>query len=264
VTTWARTAYTRAADGVAEPGDPAVRRVTALVVVVLCLLAVSDVGYGASDGGLGEALTAMAMVALPLLYVVPATRPWWLRHRYPLLAVQAVLTCVPFALFGGNWVPGPSGWLAGLVLLTVPSPASWLVSAMLAAAEEGVRAGVVGLPASVPSAAPAAAAWTVIFFAVHALVLFGLARLADLVVAVHAARDEFAETAVTAERLRAADSLRAAIGDRLVAAAGRAAAALQAIAGNRSQAREHITETARRTSTTCRTATSAPRSSAGP
>ena len=60
----------------------------------------------------------------------------------------------------------------------------------------------------------------------------------------HAARDELAEAAVTAERLRAADSLRAAVGGRLAEAAGRSAAALQAIARNPSQAREHLAETA--------------------
>ena len=65
------------------PGDPAVRRATRLVAVVLCLLAVAEAGYGASDGGAGEALMVVAMVVLPLLYVLPATRPLWLRHRYP-------------------------------------------------------------------------------------------------------------------------------------------------------------------------------------
>jgi two-component system, NarL family, sensor histidine kinase DesK len=133
--------------------------------------------------------------------------------------------------------------LAGLVLLTVPPPASWLVFAALGAAEVAVRAGLVGLPFA-PSAAAAAAAWTVIDFAVDALMLFGLARLADLIAAVHAARDELAEAAVSAERLRAADSLRAAVGDRLAAAASQAAAALRAITRSQSQAREHVTETA--------------------
>ena len=218
------------------------RRATTLVAVVLCLKAVSDAGYGATHG-LGEALMAVAMIIVPLLYVVPATRAWWLRHRYLLLAVQAVLTCVPFALFGANWIPGPSGWLAGLVLLTVPSPASWLVSAALAAAEVAVRAGVVGLPFAA-SAATSGVVWIVVAFAVDALILFGLARLADLVAAVHATRDELAEAAIIAERLRAADSLRAAVGDRLAEAAGRAAAALRTIAGNLPQAREHIAETA--------------------
>jgi hypothetical protein len=57
---------------------------------------------------------------------------------------------------------------------------------------------------------------------------------------VHAARDELAEAAVTAERVKAADSLRAAIGDRLAEAAGRSAAALRAITASPSLARAHI------------------------
>ena len=202
----------------------------------MCLVAVSEAGYGAANGGLGEVPLVAALAVLPLLYVLPVTRPLWLRHRYPLLAVQAALTYAPFALFGTNWAP--SGWLAGLVLLTVPSPASWFAAAILAALEEALWAGVLGLPYQ------PAALWAMFAFVFDALILFGLARLADLVTAVHAARDELAETAVTAERVRAADSLRAAIGDRLAAAAGRAAAALQTIAGSPPLALEHIAATA--------------------
>jgi two-component system sensor histidine kinase DesK len=88
------------------------------------------------------------------------------------------------------------------------------------------------------------ALWITFAFVFDALILFGLARLADLVRAVHAARGELAEAAVTAERVRAADSLRAAVDGRLAEAAGRSAAALQAIAGNPSLARERIAETA--------------------
>jgi two-component system sensor histidine kinase DesK len=215
-----------------------VRRATALVVVVMCLVAISEAGYGAANGGLGEVPFVAALVVLPLLYVVPATRPMWLRHRYLLLGVQAALTYVPFAWFGANWTP--SGWLAGLVLLTVASPASWFVAAALAALETAAWAGVGGL-ANQPATA---AVWATFAFVFDALILFGLARLADLVRAVHAARNELAEAAVTAERVRAADSLRAAIDGRLAEAGSRSAAALQAIAGNPSLAREEIAETA--------------------
>jgi two-component system sensor histidine kinase DesK len=216
-----------------------VRRATALVTVVMCLVAISEAGYGAANGGLGEVPMVAALVVLPLLYVVPSTRPVWLRHRYLLLGVQAALTYLPFAWFGANWAP--SGWLAGLVLLTVPSPASWFVAAVLAALETAAWAGVGGLAGQ---SATAAAVWATFAFVFDALILFGLARLADLIRAVHAARDELAEAAVTAERVRAADSLRAAVGDRLAEAAGRSAAALQAIAGNPSLAREQIAATA--------------------
>ena len=236
MTTLARTAYTRTA-GVA--GEPAVRRATALVIVIICLVAVSEAGYGAGNGGLGEVPMIAALAVLPLLYVIPATRPLWLRHRYLLLGVQAALTYLPFALFGADWAP--SGWLAGLVLLTVPWPAAWFVAAILAALEAALWSGAIVELAHQPSTQ--AAVWAMIAFVYDTLVLFGLARLADVITAVHAARDELAEAAVTAERVRAADSLRAAVGGRLTEAAGRSAAALQAIAANPALAREHIAVT---------------------
>jgi len=216
-----------------------VRRATALVIVVMCLVAIAEAGYGAASGGLGEVPMVAALVVLPLLYVIPGTRPMWLRHRYLLLGVQAALTYVPFAWFGANWTP--SGWLAGLVLLTVASPASWFVAAVLAALETAAWAGVGGPAGPLPTAG---AVWATFAFVFDALILFGLARLADLIRAVHAARDELAEAAVTAERVRAADNLRAAVGARLAEAAGGPAAALQAIAGNPSLAREQIAATA--------------------
>ena len=99
-----------------------VRRATALVIVVMCLVAIAEAGYGGANGGLGEVPFVAALLVLPLLYVFPATRPRWLRRRYPLLGLQAALTYLPFAWFGANWTP--SGWLAGLALLVIPAPAS--------------------------------------------------------------------------------------------------------------------------------------------
>jgi two-component system, NarL family, sensor histidine kinase DesK len=237
VTTLARTAYIPA---VGVVGESTVRRATALLTVIMCLVAVSEAGYGAANGGLGEVPMIAALAVLPLLYVVPATRPVWLRHRCLLLSVQAVLTYLPFAIFGADWAP--SGWLAGLVLLTVPWPTAWFVAAILAALEAALWSGAVVELTRQPTTA--AAVWAMIAFVFDTLVLFGLARLANVIAAVHAARDELAEAAVTAERVRAADSLRAATGDRLADAAVRSAAALQAIAADPSVAREHIAATA--------------------
>jgi len=227
-----RTAYTSAAGVVGAATEPAVRRATALVTVVMSLVTISEAGLGAADGGLGEVPMIAALFVLPLLYVVPGTRPLWLRHRYLLLAVQAALTYGPFAIFGAEWAP--SGWLAGLVLLTVPVPASWFAAAIAAAVEAALWAGAVVEQAHGPTVPVAA----MIVFVLDTLVMFGLSRLADLVTAVHAARDELAEAAVTAERVKAADSLRAAIGSRLAEAASRSAAALAAIAVNPARARE--------------------------
>ena len=202
----------------------------------MCLVAVSEAGYGAANGGLGEVPMIAALVVLPLLYVVPSTRPLWLRHRYLLLAVQAALTYLPFAWFGAElgtvWVAGGAGLADGSV-------AGVVVRGGDPGRDRGGHVVRRGCRAGSPAHATAAV-WATIAFVFDALILFGLARLADLITAVHAARDELAEAAVTAERVRAADSLRAAIGGRLAEAAGRSAAALQAIAGNPSLAREHI------------------------
>jgi two-component system sensor histidine kinase DesK len=169
-------------------GEPAVRRATALVAVVMGLIAFSESSYGVANGGAGEVPLVAALVALPLLYVNPATRPLWLRHRYLLLCLQAALTYVPFVIFGADWAP--SGWLAGLVLLTVPWPASWFAAAILVAVEAAIWAGLAGQLSHQPSTP--AAAWAMIAFVFDALFLYGLARLADLIAAVHAARDELA------------------------------------------------------------------------
>ena len=225
--------------GANPAGGDALRQAMVLVVTVLCLLAVAEAGFGTANGGAGEGLLVVALMAAPVLYVIPAARLVWLRYRYWLLAAQAVLTCVPFIVFGTDFIAGPSGWLAGLVLLTLPSRVSWLLFAVLAVADEAVRAGLVGLPYA---PALSAAIWVLIAFAINALVLFGLARLADLVATAHAARTGLADAAITAERLRAADSLRSAVGDRLAAAAGRAGAAVQAMGRSRAQAREHVAE----------------------
>lgn len=220
----------------APAGDASVRRATVLITVVMSLIAVSEAGYGAADGGLGEVPMVVALLVLPLLYVIPATRARWLRYRYLLLAVQAGLTYLPFAWLGAEWTP--SGWLAGLVFLTVPWPAAWFAAAILAASEAALwtgRAVELSPPATMPGAV-----WAVIAFLFDALVLFGLARLADLITAVHAARDELAEAAVTAERVAAADSLRAAVDARVAEVAGLSAAALRAVTGNAALAGQHV------------------------
>jgi hypothetical protein len=119
MTTIARVAGANPADGDAS------RQAMVLVVTILCLLAVAEAGFGTANGGPGEGLLVVALVAGPVLYVIPAARLVWLRYRYWLLAAQTVLTCVPFVVFGADSIAGPSGWLAGLVLLTLPPRASW-------------------------------------------------------------------------------------------------------------------------------------------
>ena len=119
-------------------GD-APRRATVLTVAVMCLLLVVKLSYGAAPVGAGEVPWVVALFVLPLLYVFPRPRQRLARYRWPVLAVQAALTWVPFAIFGGRWVFGLGGLLAGLVLLLVPGRVSWPAAGLLLAADVAVR-----------------------------------------------------------------------------------------------------------------------------
>jgi two-component system sensor histidine kinase DesK len=218
---------------------PAARRANAIVIAYLCLLLVAKTADALTSGGPGQVPFVVALFVLPLLYVVPATRRWWTAHRFWLLGAQAVLTYLPVAVFGTRWVLGLSGLLAGLVLLTVAAPPSWLVFGGLVAAEVVIRAGLVG---PLPGYGLSTGLALVAFMVNDALALFGLARLADMVSEVSAARAELADLAVSRERLRAAAVLRSAVGDRLTSISGRAAAALRAADRAPERARELIAE----------------------
>src|SRR5260370_1158952 len=107
------------ADAAAQ-GAAGARRASAIVVAVLCLLWVARTADAVGSGGRGQVLFVAAMFVLPLAYVVPATRAWWTARRWWLLAAQAGLTCVPFAVFGSRLGAGGSGPLAGPVVLPCP------------------------------------------------------------------------------------------------------------------------------------------------
>jgi two-component system sensor histidine kinase DesK len=117
-----------------------------------------------------------------------------LRNRLGLwtLLVQAVLSYFPL-LFGVLW-GGMTGFLGASALLMLPTLYGWLVfsGVVVAAAFSG----------PLEHWSPANCVYVVVSTALTALVVFGLTRLAQLVVQVQAARLQLAELAVTRERLR--------------------------------------------------------------
>jgi len=213
------------------------RRATALTVAVMGLLLVVKLSYGAAPVGAGEVPWVVALFVLPLLYVFSGPRRRLARYRWQVLAVQAALTWVPFAIFGAQWVFGLGGLLAGLVLLLVPGRVSWPAAGLLLAADVAVRATVTGL---VFSPAWLGAVWAVVAFTDDGLFFFGMVRLAQIVGEVEQARAQAASLAVAGERLQAARSLQAAVGQRLAAIASMAAAAQQALSRDTSRARAQI------------------------
>jgi two-component system sensor histidine kinase DesK len=204
----------------------------------LCLLLATRLTFVLGKGADSQVPFTVALFVLPLLYTVPRTRALLSRHRWVVLTVQAVLTWVPFLVFGGAWQFGIGGLLAGLVLLMVPGRASWLLAGVLLAAEVMVRAALTGLPES-----PAWYAVVVVagYYVDDALTFFGLVRLAQIVREVTQARGRAAGLAVAGERLAAARSLQTAVGERLASIAATAAAARRALGGDAARARTLIT-----------------------
>jgi two-component system, NarL family, sensor histidine kinase DesK len=213
-----------------------------LAAAVLCLLLVKDVLFAADPvfGGDADQIPfVVALFVVPVLFVFPGCRSLLVRRRWLVLAVQGVLTWVPFAVFGGHWQVGVGGLLAGLVLLTVSGWVSWLAAAALLAADVAVRAGIVGLPTSF-GPGWAGAVWAAVAFTDLGFASFGMVRLAQLVGELGEAQDRHAELAVARERLTAAEDLQAAVGERLDGIAAAATAARLALAGDPVGARAQI------------------------
>ena len=206
----------------------------------LLLPARASVALDYGNGAAG-ALIAVALFVLPLMYTVPWGRAVWNRHRWSLLAVQAVLTYLPFVMFGKTWVVGLSGLLGGLVLLAVRAPLSWLLFVAILAVEGVLRIGLYG---AYPGDGLQYHSWVFVVPIDMGLPLFGLVRLSDLVADLSAARTELAGLAVAGERREATARLRAAVGDRLEVVAERCRTALAALPSNQDRARTQLIEAA--------------------
>jgi two-component system, NarL family, sensor histidine kinase DesK len=214
------------------------RQTRAITVAIFAALLVARLADALSTSQpAGQAAFVVALFILPFLYTVPAARRLIERYRWPVLAGQAVLSFVPYAVFGAQWTQGVTGLLAALVLLMLPGRLSWPLAGLLLLADLLLRAGPVGLPW-----APAwsGALWVAVVFVDDCLAVFGLIRLADLVGQVQTAQAEVAGLAVARERQQAATDLQVALGERLASIAGLAAAAQQALASDAAAAREHI------------------------
>jgi two-component system, NarL family, sensor histidine kinase DesK len=213
------------------------RRATAFAVAVLCLGLGARLSDVLTSGAVGQVPFTVALFVLPLLYAFRGTRRRLDRYRWPVLAVQAGLTWVPFALFGAAWQEGIGGLLAGLVLLMVPGRRAWLLAGGLLAAEVAGRAFGTGLPLH---QAWMGISWVTTYYVDDALIVFGMVRLAQIVTEVDQARGQAADLAVARERLQAAGSLQAAVGQRLADVAARVASARQALSWDPALARAQI------------------------
>ncbi|GAB3959330.1 histidine kinase [Actinoallomurus acanthiterrae] len=178
--------------------------VTLLAVVVtgFCVKALLQLPWGVD---LAAAIAGMGLIAgLQLRWAVD-DRP---RHRYALIAAQALLSLAPVLWFGATWI-GAMGFLAGTFLVALPIR----IGAPLVAA---TMAGT-GAMAAALSLGPARIVNYTVSTLVTGLVVYGLVRLARLVHDLRAAGEELARAATVQERLRAARDLHDLLGHSLAA-----------------------------------------------
>lgn len=177
----------------------------------------------------------VAAFVLPVWYVSGLARGPWRVARWALLGAQAVLTYLPFVLFGNHWIGGVSGLLMGLVLLVVPRP--WPLAVLLLVVEGVLWNMVVGVP-YLP--AVSAGVWVLDASMDNALGLFGLVRLAEAVGELSATQGDLATAAVLRERLAVGERLVGAIEDRIRLVARHARAALRWLSSSPEDARNEV------------------------
>jgi signal transduction histidine kinase len=235
----------RAEDVVADDTDagdrgaliaPALAR--AILAVVFCgfgvvaLLIVLELGKGTGEFAFAVAALGGLLGIQYFYFSRPSTDPHSPRS-YAVLAAQACLAYLPLLVLGQGWVSLPS-FLAGSVLLVMPTPLAWPVFTAVVASATAVQA-VIGGP-------PLDSVYIAVNTTTSGLFVYGLTRLARLVTALHEARDELAKTEVAHERLRFARNLHDLLGLSLSAIAPKGELTLRLVRRNAARAKQELSE----------------------
>ncbi|MFL6123649.1 sensor histidine kinase [Actinophytocola sp.] len=227
---------------VRDPGDdsgaliaPTLAR--AIVAVVFCGFGGIAVLFVLEEGKSTDIVLAVAclagLLALQYFYFCRPDTDLRSRQAYGMLVAQACLAYLPLFLFGQAWNSQPA-FLAGSVLLVLPLPAAWPVFAGIVASTGVVRSFFPGTWEDV--------LYLLVNTATSGLFVYGLTRLARLVVALHEARDELAKSTVAHERLRFARDLHDLLGLSLSAIAPKGELALRLVRKNPGRAERELSE----------------------
>jgi two-component system sensor histidine kinase DesK len=213
-------AVRRRAPATVGPGDVAARddgvdRATRRGVILLLLFLFGPVPgmvfWAVTDGMRGPSLVALVAlralaVAPQLVHSLPSLRRVRARYWRWTFTAQLVLAFAPHLAFGAHWFA--VGLLAGSALLLFRTPTSWVVVALVTAAEGGIQL-----------AYGADLTATLILLVdgslVSALAVYGLTRLLDVLGDLHATRTAAARAAAGQERLRAAREVFRRLGPQL-------------------------------------------------
>jgi two-component system, NarL family, sensor histidine kinase DesK len=212
------------------PGPWAIRPIVAgwLAVVALVRFGV----LGGSDVGWSVASVAflVALVAVQALYIVAGRRLRGTALGWSVVAVQAVLTYVPFLVYGEKWMSGNSGFLLGAVLLTAGPVAGLPLAIAITAAELVLSYFVLHMTMA------AFIAYAVTAPVDNGVQFWGLVTLAQVAAALRAERADLARLAEAEERSRAERTLRDAFSRLLINVEDHVERALQNLATSPTQA----------------------------
>ncbi|MFI8852391.1 sensor histidine kinase [Streptomyces sp. NPDC053499] len=153
-------------------------------------------------------------------------------YQHWVLAVQAICTFLPMLVLGTAWV-GLPGLLAGSLLLTLRAPWSWLGMA-------GCLASVV-LVTSLSGWPALEVAYNAVSTLTTCAVVYGLTKLAEIVIQLRAAQQEIARLAVEEERLRFARDLHDLLGYSLSAITLRSELAHRLVDADPPRAKDEVT-----------------------
>ena len=212
------------------------RGVVAAVFIGLTAVGFLRIVYEQGQNLASVALSFCCIVVLLLLQLLWFSGPQG-RLRSPLgyglLAVQAGLVYLPMIRFNDAWAAMP-GFLAGSTLLVLPAFFAWGAFASVVASMGVLQGLFTGSIVDI--------AYSAISTLVTGFVVYGLSRLASLVVELHAARAEMAQMAVVRERLRFARDLHDLLGYSLSAITLKSELTHRLVTKNPAQAKDELVE----------------------
>jgi two-component system sensor histidine kinase DesK len=211
------------------------RLIVATVLSCLCLvgfLTVLSRHLGVVPTSLSFAYM-VTLLLLQLLYFGPYAGATRTPMGFAALTVQACLVYLPMLEYKQAWV-GMPGFLAGTMLLTLPTAIASVLFTSIVASMAVIQANFGGTLSDV--------AYTTVSTVITGLVVYGLSRLANLVSEVHAGRTRLAELAVAEERLRFARDLHDLLGYSLSAITLKSELAHRLVLKNPVRAQEEFSE----------------------
>ncbi|MGW0534445.1 sensor histidine kinase [Streptomyces sp. NPDC003032] len=186
--------------------------------------------------GSGPLLIAAVLFCVQLLYSFPGLAPRMLRGRKRGLMAMAVLTYIPFMLFGKAWLDMP-GFLSASTLLALPGALSWPLVAVEIASADFIAVHL-GFSFDTIALTTTTALQT-------ALIIYGLSRLSAMVREAYQSRAGLTQLAIAQERLRFARDLHDQLGYSLTAIALKCELTHRLVSHRPSRAEEELAEVLR-------------------